>query len=40
MGAVVGGWFASGEPMNVNHYRTRQTGFGRTPVASDRTTRM
>src|SRR5947207_10745943 len=40
MGAVVGGWFASGEPMNVNHYRTRSTGFGRTPVASDRTTRM
>ena len=40
MGAVVGGWFASGEPMNVNYYRARQTGFGRTPVASDRTTRM
>jgi hypothetical protein len=40
MGAVVGGWFASGEPMNVNHYRTRSTGFGRTAVASDRTTRM
>jgi hypothetical protein len=40
MGAVVGGWFASGEPMNVNYYRTRSTGFGRTPVASDRTTRM
>jgi len=40
MGAVVGGWFASGEPMNVNHYRTRQTGFGRTATASDRTTRM
>jgi hypothetical protein len=40
MGAVVGGWFASGEPMNVNYYRTRETGFGRAPVASDRTTRM
>ena len=40
MGAVVGGWFASGEPMNVNYYRTRSTGFGRTPTASDRTTRM
>ncbi|HEY8825297.1 MAG TPA: hypothetical protein VIP07_10455 [Candidatus Limnocylindria bacterium] len=40
MGAVVGGWFASGEPMNVNHYRTRETGYGRTTVASDRTTRM
>ena len=40
MGAVVGAWFASGEPMNVNHYRTRSTGFGRTAVASDRTTRM
>jgi len=40
MGAVVGGWFASGEPMNVNYYRTRDTGYGRTTVASDRTTRM
>lgn len=40
MGAVVGGWFASGEPMNVNYYRTRNTGFGRPPLASDRTTRM
>jgi hypothetical protein len=40
MGAVVGGWFASGEPMNVNYYRTRETGFGRTAIASDRTTRM
>jgi len=40
MGAVVGGWFASGEPMNVNHYRTRETGYGRTTVTSDRTTRM
>ena len=40
MGAVVGGWFASGEPMNVNYYRTRPTGFGRTAIASDRTTRM
>jgi hypothetical protein len=40
MGAVVGGWFASGEPMNVNYYRTRGTGFGRTHIASDRTTRM
>ena len=40
MGAVVGGWFASGEPMNVNYYRTRETDFGRTVIASDRTTRM
>jgi hypothetical protein len=40
MGAVIGGWFASGEPMNVNYYRTRTTGFGRRSVASDRTTRM
>jgi hypothetical protein len=40
MGAVVGGWFASGEPMNVNYYRTRDTSFGRTRAASDRTTRM
>ena len=40
MGAVVGGWFASGEPMNVNYYRTRSTGFGRPPLASDRTTQM
>jgi hypothetical protein len=40
MGAVVGGWFASGEPMNVNYYRTRETGFGRRATASDRTTRM
>ena len=40
MGAVVGGWFASGEPMNVSYYRTRDSSFGRTPLASDRTTRM
>jgi hypothetical protein len=40
MGAVIGGWFASGEPMNLNYYRARTTGFGRTPAASDRTTRM
>jgi hypothetical protein len=40
MGAVVGGWFASGEPMNVNYYRSRETGYRRAPLASDRTTRM
>jgi hypothetical protein len=40
MGAVVGGWFASGEPMSVNYYRTRATGFGGTATASDRTTRI
>jgi hypothetical protein len=40
MGAVIGGWFASGEPMNMNYYRTRDTGYGRTTVPSDRTTRM
>lgn len=38
MGAVVGGWFASGEPMNLNYYRTRESG--RTRLTSDRTTRM
>jgi hypothetical protein len=40
MGAVIGGWFASGEPMNVNYYRARDTHYGRTSLASDRTTRM
>jgi len=24
MGAVVGGWMASGEPMNFTHHRTRK----------------
>jgi len=25
MGSVIGGWMASGEPMNFTHYRTRKT---------------
>lgn len=25
MGSVIGGWLASGEPMNFTHYRTRKT---------------
>ena len=25
MGSVIGGWLASGEPMNFTHYRTRMT---------------
>jgi hypothetical protein len=29
MGAVIGGWMASGEPMSINHYRTRPATTGR-----------
>jgi uncharacterized membrane protein YeaQ/YmgE (transglycosylase-associated protein family) len=25
MGSVIGGWMASGEPMNFTHFRTRKT---------------
>lgn len=27
LGSVIGGWMASGEPMNFNHYRTRKPRF-------------
>ena len=32
IGAVLGGWLASGEPMSVTHYRTRTTTARGTPV--------
>jgi hypothetical protein len=39
-GSVIGGWMASGEPMNLTYYKTRGVAMGSRPVASDRTTRM
>lgn len=40
MGAVIGGWMASGEPMNFTHYRTRDTAYSTTRVTGERTTRI
>jgi hypothetical protein len=42
MGAVIGGWMASGEPMSIGHYRIRLEPYPevRETRSSDRTTRI
>ena len=40
MGAVIGGWFASGEPMRVGNYRVRFEPGPEVTKTSDRTTRI
>jgi hypothetical protein len=40
MGSVIGGWFASGEPMRVGNYRVRFEPTPEVARTSDRTTRI
>lgn len=42
MGAAIGGWMASGEPMNFTHHRTRDrdTSYSTTRITGERTTRI
>ena len=40
MGSVIGGWFASGDPMRVGNYRVRFEPMPEVTKTSDRTTRI
>jgi hypothetical protein len=37
IGSVIGGWMASGEPMNFTHWRTRHLNAGAAPAPETHT---